>query len=102
MINLIGFLLPALIDLFNRRIKDTDTRFWISVWVCIGVGSCLATLETNGFKGLSIQDISELISVRSMAMFGMAQITYKQVWENSSLRDSMGMNAKTLPDKVLQ
>lgn len=96
MLNLIGFLLPAMIDLINRRIKDTDIRFWVSVLICVLVGSVLGTLESNGFEGLSLTEVAELLAVKSMAMFGMAQLSYKKVWENSILRDDLSLNAKTL------
>jgi hypothetical protein len=94
MLNFIGFLLPALIDLFNRRIKDSDVRFWVSVLVCIFFGVFLVTLDTNAFQGLTAQAVAEEIAMRSLALFGMAQLTYKKVWENSDTRDSMGLNAK--------
>jgi len=93
---MIGFLLPALIDMFNRRIKDSDVRFWVSVLTCIAVGVGLVVLETNVFFGLTAIEVVELVAVKSMAMFGMAQLTYKKLWENSDVRDSLGLNAKTL------
>lgn len=91
---MIGFLLPAVIDLFNRKIQDSDVRFWVSVLVCVGVGAFLATLETNGFGGMTYVAIAELIAVKAMAMFGMAQISYKKVWEDSEVRTDLGLNAK--------
>ena len=93
---MIGFLLPAFIDMLNRRIQDSDIRFWVSVLVCVVVGVGLVVLETNMFSGLTAIAIAELIAVKSMAMFGMAQLTYKKLWENSDIRDDLGLNAKTL------
>lgn len=94
MINFIGFLLPALIDMINRRVKDRDARFLISVAVCVSVGSFLVTLETNGFEMVGWITAAELIAMKSMAMFGMAQLSYKGAWEESSVRGSLGLNAK--------
>jgi hypothetical protein len=94
MTNFIGFLLPAAIDLINRRIKDKDIRFWFSVLVCILIGSALVTVETNAFNGLDIKTIAELIAIKSMAMFGMSQLTYKQIWENSNIRGQLNLDAK--------
>lgn len=96
MINLLGFLLPALIDMFNRRIKDSDVRFWVSVFVCIFFGAFVVFVEMQAKAGLSLTVIVEMIAVKAMAMFGMAQLSYKKVWENSDLRDQLGLNSKTL------
>jgi len=96
MLNLIGFLLPGLIDLFNRKIKDSDIRYYVSILVCVIVGVVLAIVETNVFDGMVLQNVVELIAVKSMAMFGMAQISYKKAWENTSFRTNLKMNAKLL------
>lgn len=93
--NLIGFLLPALIDLINRHIESRDLRFWISVLVCSLVGLGLVALDTNLFLGMTVQAGFEAVAIRAMAMFGIAQIVYKNGWENSDTRDSLGLNAKT-------
>lgn len=94
MLNLVGFLLPALIDLINRKIDDSDVRFWVSVLVCVLVGSLIATLDTNGFESLGLREILESIAVHAMAMFGEAQLVYKKAWEDSDVRVNLGLNAK--------
>lgn len=94
MLTFIGFLLPAVIDLFNRKIEDKDLRFWVSVLFCVLVGSAVATLESAVFAGMNLVQIVELIAKQSMAMFGMAQLTYKLGWENSDLRGDLGLDVK--------
>jgi len=94
MLNLIGFLLPAIIDTINNKIKDSDNRFWMSVLICILTGFILVVIESNLFDNMTILAISEAVAMKSMAMFGMAQLTYKKAWEDSDIRVDLGLNAK--------
>lgn len=97
MLNFIGFVLPVFIDLINIRFKDSGTRFLISLIICSLFGIGVSYLKTNGFAGFeSIQQVSETMAISAMSMFGMAQLTYKKVWENSEHRVGLGLNAKTL------
>lgn len=84
MINLVGFLLPPLIDLINRKVADSDARFWISVLVCVlfGVGLELAT---SGLKFTTIDPFVESI----LAMFGLAQLSYKALYEGSKMQTAI-------------
>lgn len=86
--NLIGILLPALIDLINSRVADTRLRFWVSVLVCSAVGTAVHFIVNGTFTGV------EALSQDILAMFGVAQITYKAVWENAPLRENMGLDAR--------
>lgn len=96
MLNFIGFLLPPLIDLINRKIKDTDVRFWVSVLVCLIVGFFVSFLNTALFDSMTILEIVEAVAVQTMATFGMAQLTYKAAWEDSETRDDLKLNAKKI------
>lgn len=82
MMKLVAILLPALIDLLNRKVKDSDARFWISVGVCAVVG-----LAIDYFDGgvLTIDSASESI----LATFGIAQLVFKGVWEKSQMREDL-------------
>lgn len=84
MINLVGFLLPPLIDLINRRVKDSDARFWISVLVCslFGIG---LELVVSGFMFMGVDPYIESI----LAMFGLAQLSYKGLYENSRMQTTI-------------
>ena len=84
MINLVGFLLPPLIDLINRRITDTDARFWVSVLVCSLVG-ILQELIKNGFTFTTVDPF--IVSI--LAMFGLAQLAYKGIYEDSRMQDAI-------------
>ena len=77
--NLIAFLLPTLIDVINRYIKNSDLRFWVSVLVCALVGTGLDYL-TGGFSGF------DAWAEQVMVVFGIAQLTYGAVYKNSTLQ----------------
>lgn len=94
--NLIGFLLPPLIDLVNRKIVDQDLRFWFSVFVCSLVGVGVNYIESNGFAGysdLTLMEVAESLSASAMVMFGVAQLGYKAIWEKSTVREDLGLKA---------
>lgn len=95
---LIGFLVPPLIDLINRWVKDSTMRFWISTGICIVIGIVINIVMHSGllgYAGMSWSDIASSLVTSSMAIIGMANITYQSVWEDSGLRTSLGLNAKT-------
>lgn len=90
MLKLLGLLLPPVIDLINRKVHDSDLRFWISVLFCAIVGIFIKYVETQGFVGYGtplalVEDVSESILV----VFGLAQIAYKAGYEDSRLQDSI-------------
>jgi uncharacterized protein YqgC (DUF456 family) len=85
---LLSLLLPILIDLFNRHIKNSDLRFWVSVVVCAVVGICLNYVDTMwGFQ--SVKDGFESITSSIMVTFGLAQLAFKGYYENSTLREKI-------------
>lgn len=99
MTDLLGFVLPPFIDLINRKVKDSDLRFWVAVFSCILLASIMATVESNGFKMFTLVEILDMIAMKSMMFFGMSQLTYKKLWENSDIRSNnpiINLNAKTL------
>jgi hypothetical protein len=79
--NLIGFVLPPVIDLINTRIGSSMIRFWISLVVCLVVAVAV------NFSLLKVSDIVTLLGNIGI-IFSEAQIVYKTYWGNSSLRDS--------------
>lgn len=88
MLKLIAILLPAIIDLINRKINDSDLRFWISVGVC-SVFGVLISFAGNNFVFAGIDAVSESI----LAVFGLAQLSYKVLWENSDIREKLQLDA---------
>ena len=92
MINLIGFLLPPLIDLINRKVSDSDARFWISVLVCSLFGIALE-VATMGLVFTSVDPYVESI----LAMFGLAQLSYKALYEGSNLQTTIRRDTPSEP-----
>jgi len=81
MVNLFGILLPPFIDLINRKVKDSDARFWVSVGVCILIGA-VVNYFANGyhFNWATIEG-------NIIAVFGWAQLAYKGIYEDSRLQE---------------
>lgn len=89
---LISILLPALIDLVNKRIANSDVRFWVSVAICAVFGAFLNFLDT-GFKFATPQLAFESLTASVMTVFGIAQLSYKALWEKSEMRENLGLKA---------
>lgn len=90
----LGLLLPVVIDLVNRKVADTDVRFWVSVGFCAVVGVGFNWLETQfafGTPMLAFDSVTKSV----MMVFGLAQLSYNGVWKKLEIRDKMGLNAKT-------
>lgn len=88
---LIGLLLPALIDLINRKIADSDARFWVSVVICGIVGAFVNWLAT-GFNFVDAMAGFQSLTASIMAIFGLAQLSYKAVWEKSGVRSALKLD----------
>ena len=87
MIELLGLVLPPVIDLINRKVLDSDVRFWISVLVCAVVGIAMKYLETNGFVGYAnMYSLAEDTAKTILVVFGLAQLSFKAGYENSRIR----------------
>ena len=93
MYELSGLLLPVVIDLINRKVKNSDLRFWVSVLLCGVVGVVLNFIQTE-FRFDSVQLGADSIAMSVMATFGLAQLSYKGLWEQSSLRKRLTLKAK--------
>ena len=92
-LTLFTFLLPPLIDMINRKVLDSDMRFWISVLMCMLVGTIIEFVE-GGFRFIGIDPvISQMLET-----FALAQLSYKGVWEGHSLRRKLGLKATTAPN----
>lgn len=91
---LIGLLLPPVIDVINRYISDSMARFWVAVAFCVLIGSFIATLDTNGFIGMSLRESADAIAGMSIQVFGWAQLSYKGAWEHSSVRSTLRLKAQ--------
>lgn len=86
MIELIGILLPPLIDLINRKVGNSDARFWVSVLVCALFGVAINFVQGDGFHYATMLAGVEGVSKTILIVFGIAQLTYKGIYEDSQLQ----------------
>lgn len=86
MMELVGILLPPLVDLINRKVGNSDARFWVSVSVCILVGIVVNFIQGDGFHFKTILEGVEAVSKTILIIFGIAQLVYKGVYEDSRLQ----------------
>jgi hypothetical protein len=84
MMELIGLLLPPLIDLINRKILDEDVRFWISVGICVVFGIVIHMLQ-HGYNFSNQDEVVKSI----LTVFGLAQISFNGYWKKSTIRETM-------------
>lgn len=79
MIELIGFLLPPLIDLVNKKVSDKRLNFIVSLLMCVCVG-----VGVN-VGNLNIDSLGDVLGSVSM-VFASAQVAYALYWKKSELR----------------
>lgn len=96
MMFLIGFLLPALIGLVTRFIKDSDGRFWASSFICAIFGIGYNYLEMNGsYSGLTMMEIADTLAQSVMAMIGLVKLSYELFWNNQSIGKALTSGEKS-------
>lgn len=91
---LLGLLLPVLIDIFNRRIPDEDLRLLVSVIFCSIVGSFVNWLNT-AFIFATPLDAFQSVSSSIMVVFGLSQLSFNAVWKKAPIREDLGLKAPT-------
>jgi hypothetical protein len=81
---LLGLLLPPLIDAINQFISNEKIKFWVSFVICAAIGLILNFLGNhNHFTDM------DGIARSILAVFGLAQIAYKGYWKDSTPRAMM-------------
>lgn len=89
-IELIGIVLPPLIDIINTRVKNDLARLIIAFVISLGVGALTTFVEGN----LKFGTISEVFESGSF-IFIAAHTSYKVLWEKSDTRkDIFGARLK--------
>lgn len=89
MINLVGLILPPLIDLINKEFISNKVRFWVAFGVCAIFGIFITYLQTGflGFK--SGAELFEALSVNITSVFAYSQISYVGKYEDSKLQEKV-------------
>jgi len=82
MIELIGFILPPIIDLINKKVLDSRARFIVSFLTCVGVGVGM------NYGNLSVDSLGDVLGSIGV-VFASAQVAYKLYWEKSVFRKKL-------------
>lgn len=80
--NLIGFILPPIIDLVNSKVPNTKLRFWIAFVICAVIGVAIK------YKELAVGNVDVALGSVSL-VFAEAQVIYYQFWQGSGVRESL-------------
>ncbi len=72
----VGAILPTLIDLLNRKVKNSKVRYAVSLVVCLVVGVLL---------NLKTLDVADVLGSGAV-VFASAQTVYKTYWDKSKVR----------------
>lgn len=90
----IGILLPPIIDLVNRYIKDNAYRFLVAVLWCVLFGIALNWIET-GFVFVDRVTAYQSLSKSILAVFGASQLSYTALYSGSRLQGLIDMRVRT-------
>jgi hypothetical protein len=81
----LAVLLPVIIDFINRRFANSsDARLFISILVCGIFGTFINWVNTQ-FLFTTPLDAFNSISASIMIAFGLAQLSFKAVWEKTEI-----------------
>lgn len=78
--NLIGLVLPPVIDLINSKVASDKVRYLVSMLVCLLVG-----VLTNLDKLSNMEALLANVAI----VFATAQTTYNLYWKKSKVRKTL-------------
>ena len=79
----LAVLLPVIIDFINQRFaNNSDARLFISILVCSIFGTFINWINTQ-FLFATPLDAFNSVSASIMIAFGLAQLSFKAVWEKT-------------------
>lgn len=85
----LALLLPILIDFINRKFaNNSDVRLFISLLVCGAFGVFINWLNTQ-FVFATPLDAFNSITQSVMVAFGLAQLSFKAVWEKTDIHKDL-------------
>lgn len=88
---LFGILLPLAIDLINRKIENSDVRTWVSITLCVAVGSFFNYLDTM-FIFFTPRAAFDSITASILITFGLAQLSYQTLYKYTGLKTALRNN----------
>jgi hypothetical protein len=84
---LIGQIMPSLTDVFNRYIKNSDIRFWVSMLISGVIGVVM------NYNNLNFSNFDHVL-VTALLLWSSGQAAYKQWYEGSKLQSSIRFNTR--------
>lgn len=93
----LSIFLPILIDTINTFVKDSTKRFWVAFVVCAIVGALMNWIATQ-YHFTTPQDAFDSITKTIMTVFGIAQVSYKALWEKTDMRYNFQESLKNSDD----
>ncbi len=85
---IIGLVLPPIVDLINRFINDKSIRFLVAFFFCALFGIGLNWLQTD-FTYVTRIDAFNSLSASILGVFGASQITYQLGYGDSKIQDTI-------------
>lgn len=80
--DLIGLVLPPVIDLINHKVSNSAVKVLLSLAISLIVGALL------NLDKLNIKDAGDVLQA-GLVVFGSAQVTYQLYWKKSLDRQQM-------------
>lgn len=85
---IVGLLLPPIVDLINRFINDKSLRFLMAFFICAIFGAALNWIQTQ-FNFPTPLEASQSISASILGVFGASQISYQLGYGDSKMQDTI-------------
>ena len=80
--DLIGLVLPPVIDLINHKVSNSSVKLLITVTISLVIGALL------NLDKLNVKDAGDVLQA-GLVVFGSAQVTYQLYWKKSLDRQQM-------------
>lgn len=80
--NIIGFILPVVIDYVNRYIPNDRVRYVVSVLICMGIAAAFT------FRELTAGSVDDFFK-SALLIFAQAQTVYRLYWKTASIRSKV-------------
>ena len=80
--DLIGLVLPPVIDLINHKVSNSAVKVLLSLAISLIVGALL------NLDKLNVKDAGDVLQA-GLVVFGSAQVTYQLYWKKSLDRQQM-------------
>lgn len=88
---LVGIILPPIIDLINQFVNNKQVRFLVAFGICALLGVGLNWLATQ-FLYANPMSAFQSISASILGVFGASQVTYNLGYEDSKIQDTIRGN----------